>query len=174
LNREKEKVKVYHLLKNILFFTKLTCVLVLLFLLFRSGFPWRVENEIDNLNYYLKVSIYLSVLFVIFSSINLLFDWMEGYLVEKRFNLSSQTLGGWFKDFLKTTMVEFLIFLILGEIFYFFLRITRLWWLPVWIVWFFLTFVLAKIFPYLILPLFFKLRKIEEPSLKETIKEKIY
>ncbi len=169
MNREKEKVKVYHLLKNILFFTKLTGVLVLLFLLFRSGFPWRIENEIDNLNYYLKAFIYLSILFVIFSSINLLFDWMEGYLVEKRFNLSSQTLGGWFKDFLKTTMVEFLIFLILGEIFYFFLRITRLWWLPVWIVWFFLTFVLAKIFPYLILPLFFKLRKIEEPSLKETI-----
>jgi len=170
LNREKEKVKPYHLLKNTLFFAKLSCVLALLFLLFKSGFPWKVEQLVENLNYYPKVTIYLSILFAIVSLVKFLFSWVDSYLVEKRFNLSSQTFGGWFKDFLKATIVEFLIFLILGEIFYFFLKVTKLWWLLVWIVWFFFTFVLAKISPYLILPLFFKLRKIEEPSLKETIK----
>jgi len=46
-----------------------------------------------------------------------------------------------------------------------------MWWIETWGVWFFISFILAKVSPYIILPLFFKFTPLDEGNLKEAIEK---
>ncbi len=118
-------------------------------------------------NFYLQVGLYL----VIFAGIDyLLFvplDFYNSFILEHKFLLSSQTLLGWLKKSTKKVLLSLLLLLVAGEGLYFFLRhFPNHWWLLATAAWVFLTIVLGKIAPVLIIPLFYKCSPLDNNELK--------
>lgn len=102
--------------------------------------------------------------------INIIFSYLEDYLLEKKFSLFTGKAMDWFKDFLKSFVINLIISVIIVELLYFFLRNSTYWWVYIWAAYLFLSLILAKIYPYVILPLFFKFKPLEDPQLKEKVK----
>ena len=101
----------------------------------------------------------------------MIFSFIEDYVVEKNFGLSNEQVYQWREDFIKETCIEYVIFMILTYMLYVFLAISSLWWLKIWLIWFLMSFVLAKISPYIILPLFFKFSLLKDNELDIRIKK---
>jgi len=115
-------------------------------------------------------ALYISCFLVLSFLVSLPLDVFEGFFLERRFRLGRQTFGGWFKDFLKKSAVAFIVAWVLLEGVYFFLsQFPGDWWLWAAFFWFFLSIVLARIFPYVILPLFFRVRPLEEGDVRRRI-----
>ena len=94
----------------------------------------------------------------------------RSYIVEHRFGLSRETLTHWFADELKESLIGVIIFLILIEGFFFFLRNQpHNWWWISGLFWIFFSIVLARLFPILIIPLFFKYKRISDEELRQRI-----
>ncbi|NQT90764.1 MAG: M48 family metalloprotease, partial [Candidatus Omnitrophica bacterium] len=86
------------------------------------------------------------------------------------FGLSRQSFSSWLKDYAKSLVLGSIISLVMILILYSFLRsFGSFWWVYVALVYFFFSIVLAKIFPVIIIPLFYKLDKIEEAPLKDQL-----
>jgi len=145
-------------------------ILVLLFL----GFSARIRDF--SLNYtsspWILVMLYLFIIGVIYEVLSFPLDFHEGFVLEHKFNLSNQKLGGWLKDHLKGIGVSFVIGLIVVEILYFLLRNFPLsWWLIAALVFILLLILFSKIFPLIILPLFYKFTPLEDEELKRRLLE---
>jgi len=96
----------------------------------------------------------------------------KGYVLEHGFKLSNQRLPGWIKDEIKSTMISSIVFIILIELFYAFVRLAQYtWWIWMAIIWLIFSIVFARIFPTLILPLFYKYRDIGNANLKKALVE---
>lgn len=112
--------------------------------------------------------------FIFFSFISfflsLPLDFYEGFILEHRFGLSRQKLSAWLADLFKKSALTLCVSLIVLEAVYFFLsRSSSLWWLWAAFFWFFISIIISKIFPKVILPLFYKSRPLEEGVLRARI-----
>lgn len=167
------RIKSYNRLKTILFFTQLIFSLCFFCLFYFSGLSLGLSNFCQNISSYnvVIVFLYLAILSAILFFIQLAFSYFEDYIVEKRFDLFTGKISTWFKDFLKGFVINLIISIIIVELLYFFLRISSYWWLYIWGAYFFLTLILAKLYPYLILPLFFKFSPLQNPDLEQKIKD---
>ncbi len=121
-------------------------------------------------DFFSLTALYISCFLVLSFVAGLPLDVFEGFFLERRFRLSRQTFGEWFKDLLKKSAVAFVVSLVLLESVYFFLsQFPGSWWLWAACFWFFLSIVLARIFPYVILPLFFRVKPLEEGEVRRRI-----
>ena len=116
----------------------------------------------------------LACYFVFFALYTLIFDFplafYSGFLLEHQFALSNQTLLAWVKDFFKKSALSFLLSLLLLEgLFALIWNFPSLWWIFAWAGYALVSFGLGKVFPVLIVPLFYKYGKLENQSLKEKI-----
>ncbi len=103
---------------------------------------------------------------VLFFPINFYVD----FILEHKYNLSNQTFFAWIWENLKGTFVSGIIGIPLLLIFYYVLEsYGNLWWLPFAILLFFVTVVLSKIVPIIILPIFYKVTPIADENLKQRI-----
>ncbi len=94
----------------------------------------------------------------------------SGYTLEHKYNLSNQTIGKYFKEELKGTLVGGIVgFPILLVFFWVLNYFGEIWWLPFAIFMFVFSVLLAQIAPVVILPLFYKITPIENDSLKDKI-----
>ena len=146
-------------------------ILVLLFVWL--GYSQRLENYIalSLSNQYL---LFLVFIFIIGIATSILFapvNFYLGFHLEHKYNLSNQTFGKWLWENFKSSMVSLAIGIPVMLIFYFtMIQFADLWWLPFAIVMFFVSVVLAQIFPVLILPIFYKLTPIDNEELKTKVK----
>jgi STE24 endopeptidase len=166
------RAKQYSRCKTWLIIIQLLLTTIFLITMLLSGVSVLIRNLAASWsrNFYLQIAIYLTL----FSSIYyLLFVWLDFYgnfLLEHKFLLSNQTIQDWLKKSSKKGLLSFLIFLILGEAVYFFLRhFPNYWWLLATAMWLLFTIVLAKVMPILIIPLFYKCSPLAEGELKERI-----
>ncbi|QAT17683.1 hypothetical protein BU251_08100 [Candidatus Velamenicoccus archaeovorus] len=121
-------------------------------------------------DFFLLAALYISCFLFLSFVAGLPLDIFEGFFLEHRFHLSRQTFGEWSKDLLKKSVVAFIVSLALLESVYFFLsQFPGTWWLWAACFWFFLSIILARIFPYAILPLFFRVRPLEEGEVRRRI-----
>jgi STE24 endopeptidase len=89
-----------------------------------------------------------------------------GYVLPKRYGLLIQSLGGWLADRLKALVVGGVFGLVVLEALVALLQWTPdYWWLGVAAFLLFLTVVLANLAPVLIVPLFFKMRRLDDDEL---------
>jgi STE24 endopeptidase len=121
-------------------------------------------------NLYLALSLY----FIFFTLYMLVFDlpfsFYSGFILEHRFELSNQTFGAWFKDFAKKTLLSFAFSLLLIEaLFALIWNQPFHWWLFAWAGYVAVSYGLGKVFPVLIVPLFYRYGKIETDSLRNRI-----
>jgi STE24 endopeptidase len=94
----------------------------------------------------------------------------SGHLLEHQFKLSTQTFGRWFWQYLKRNLlaVAFSAVMILG-LYWLIWTTGGLWWLVAAGAFFVVSIVLGQLAPVLILPLFYRIEKLDSPELTERI-----
>jgi len=100
------------------------------------------------------------------------FDFYSGYVLEHQYQLSNQTLGGWIIKRIKGYLVGGILGLLLMFGLYAVLWFSGEWW---WLVatagWLLVTLVLGRLLPVVILPIFYKVTRLEDASLLERLQK---
>lgn len=112
------------------------------------------------------VALYFIVAAGVFEFISLPFTVASGYFIEKKFGQLAQTAKAWTWDLVKAQAVGMVLGLLAVELLYVFIRSAGTWWW-LWAGGAFALFfvVLAQITPVLILPVFYKFRKMDDQPL---------
>ncbi len=118
---------------------------------------------------YLLIAAYLLVVSVFYYLFNLPLNFYTSFTLEHKFNLSKQKPQAWLADQLKSGILAYILSLILILSFYWILGRFNQWWLVISIFWILFSVVLAKLTPVLIIPLFFKYKKLEDEVLRQRI-----
>lgn len=164
--------KKYQSAKIRLFFIELA-VTIIYFLVFQfSGISRLTKSYVLRFfeNQALIIIGYLFIFGAIYYLINFPIKFYSGFLLEHKYALSNQKFSGWLKDEAKATLISSAIFLMFVELFYYLLKISQgLWWLWMALIWFFFSIFFARIFPVLILPLFYKYKDIDNLNLKQAL-----
>jgi len=167
-----EKAKKYSNIKYFLAFFNSGYMFLLLFLFAGFGYSkalaMALRGALPGESFLLPVFL-LSTL-VIYAVLDFPLNFYRSFLLEHQFGLTNQKIGDWLKDQAKTGIISFVILLILFSAFYYVLKISPLyWWLIISIFWVFFNLVLAKLVPVVIIPLFFKYKKLSDEALRSRI-----
>jgi len=143
--------------------------LILFFL--GTGLSLSLENFLISLGIpsYSLSAAFLLVVFFLYYLLNLPVNFYSGFILEHKFNLTKQKAGAWVVDQLKSAVLAYIISLILILTFYWVLGRFNQWWLVISVFWIIFSIVLAKLTPILIIPLFFKYKKLEDDILRQRI-----
>ncbi len=163
-----DPAKRYSLIKNILFGIEIFITILFLYIMATQGpsvwirnFAYRMSNP------WVSTAVYFSIFGILYVAVSFPLDMYNGYSLEHKFSLSTENFFGWFKDYLKKLLLSGVLFFILIEALYFFLRrFENNWWVLAALFWIFVTIILSKVAPLIILPLFFKMRPLEEGDLR--------
>jgi STE24 endopeptidase len=92
------------------------------------------------------------------------------FVLPHRYGLSTQDLAGWLRDRVKASGLRLLLGLCLVIILYWLLgHLLALWWLVAAVIMFVVSLILTWLTPTFLIPLFFKLKPLEEGELKERL-----
>lgn len=171
-NAEDPKARLYTRRKQLLTLTHLALTPALLLL--AAGTPVSSAFKSWALEFASQPQLALALYFLFFSGFMLLFDlpfsYYSGFIVEHEFGLSNQTFAAWRKDFLKKSSLSFLFSLVLIELLYLLIwKFPAGWWLFAWAGYAVISYLIGKIFPVVIVPLFFKYERVPEGDLKTRI-----
>jgi STE24 endopeptidase len=164
--------KKYNNVKLIIGISKGFSTFILLFLFVSYGYSEFVVSYIESLtsNKYLLLLLFIFIVGVASTIIFAPVNYYTDFYLEHKYNLSNQTLKKWLWENLKGVMVGIVIGVPILLLFYYVLQtFGELWWLPFSIALFFISVVLAKIVPIIILPIFYKVTPIENEDLKRKI-----
>ena len=167
-----DKAKAYARIKYRLAIIDILYTLLLLVVLQASGINLLLRASISAFtsSEIMVIALYSAILFISYGILTFGIDMYRSFVVEHKFNLSNQKLSAWFLDYIKGNLLSLLVFIILIECFFFFIRnYPHSWWCMSAIFWIFLTIVIARIFPIVVIPLFFKYKKIENEDLRNAI-----
>lgn len=168
-----DRAKEYQTIKRRLTLFHLLLTPALLGILLASGWTFGMRQNAALLvgpNEWAVVAVY----FVLFSLFFLIFDlplsFYSGFMLEHQFGLSNQNFGQWLGDLAKKTLLSFALSLVLLEFLYLIIRhCPGTWWLWAWAAYAFVSYVLGKVFPVLIVPLFYKYGKLEDKELESKV-----
>ena len=118
----------------------------------------------------LIVALYVLVLSLAFDAATLPFSFYRGFLLERRYGLSTETMGHWLKDHAKAVLIG-VVFAELGAVFvYFALRNwPASWWAIAGVGYSLVAIVLVNLAPVVLLPLFFTFKPLEKASLRDRL-----
>jgi STE24 endopeptidase len=121
---------------------------------------------------WLVVALYTLVGYGVVWLVSLPFDYYEEYVVEHRFELSTETSGSWFRDKVKASVLSILfVFFFVEGIYNFMWLNPTYWWLFLWLVAALTMVFLMYISPVLIMPLFYKFPKLKDEELLNRLKK---
>ncbi|HTP10267.1 MAG TPA: M48 family metallopeptidase [Anaerolineae bacterium] len=155
-----KKAKQYARIERKLFFVDLAIggVYVLAWLIF--GWSIAVKNALSAIatsDWFLVAGVsfvFVAILYVI----DLPLSYYSGFVLPHRFELSTQTIGGWISDQIKEILLGGIFGFIVIEVIYAVLRAApETWWLWAAALMLLFTVVLANLSPILIMPLFYKI-----------------
>lgn len=158
--------------KQVLTLLHLVLSPVILTLMVLSKYPrhWTAFSESLGDHWVVSFSLFFTLFSLVFLIFDLPFAYYSGYVVEKKFGLSNQTLRTWSLDFLKRAVLGFGVSLALLLVLYTLIRrCPETWWLWAWTGFALFTFGVGKLFPVLIVPLFYRYGPVESRSLKDRI-----
>ena len=119
----------------------------------------------------LALLIYLVAIGAILKTVSLPFDYLGGFWLEHRYGLSNLTFGAWLGDEIKGLAVGGVFGLLALELVYEALRAwPQHWWILTGAVFAAFFVLMANLAPVLIMPLFFKLKPLDNPSLEERLR----
>jgi len=112
---------------------------------------------------FLQCLVFVPVFLVVASLLGLPLEYYSGYVIEHRFNLSTQGLGSWLGDWGKGLGVNILMGTLLAWIFYAVVRRSaRRWWFYFWLVSIPIVLAVLAAQPYVFDPLFFRFTPLEK------------
>lgn len=167
-----DKAKQYSRIKYTLTIIETAYLFVLLFLFVRLGlstFFARLVSGFMNIGYLVFPS-YLALLLILYYLLTFPLNLYHSFIVEHKFQLTNQKFDSWLLDQLKAGLVSYAISLVLFTAYYYILRHNpNTWWIIISLFWIFFSLVLAKLLPLVIIPLFFKYKKLSDDTLKTRI-----
>lgn len=169
---DNNKVKRYTRIKYTIAITDifLSLAIVLLFQLSGASVLLREWISTGVSNAPVLIFIFMLISFTVYSLITFPLSLYSSYIVEHNFGLSKEKFSSWFKDLLKSMALSFIMIVILVEVFYMLLRMSPSgWWWMSALFWIFVSVVIARIFPVVIIPLFFKYKPVEDGDLKKRV-----
>src|SRR5437667_368512 len=111
--------------------------------------------------------LFLVLLFGVVTAVDLPFRYVDGYRLERTFGLSAQRFAGWMKDLAKSLGLGLGSTVAAGSILLWLLGVWPMWWwLAAWLLSLAVSVVLAFLAPIVLVPLFFRFRPLEDPSLR--------
>ena len=114
--------------------------------------------------------LYLLIVSIIYYLINFPLNFYQSHILEHKFSLSKQNIPQWLADQLKSGIISYIIGIILVSAFYLILKYNpTTWWLVISGFWIFFSLILAKLVPVVIIPLFFKYKKLSDETLRGRI-----
>lgn len=123
-------------------------------------------------NDFFVTACYIVILSIVFYLIHFPLSVYSGFIWEHKFGLSNQKFAQWLADNLKGALLGLAVFLVLIEAIYFFLRLyPGRWWIYAGAFWLFFSFVLAKLTPSVIIPIFYKYVPVQNDELRRRIKD---
>lgn len=168
----KKLAKKYELVHNVLFLVDIvyTVAVILLFINMggEGGYSSRLVEWIGSwcANYWLQILFYMVIITTVYMISLLPLSCYSGFYLEHKYQLSNETFFSWIKDKGKSLLLNIVFMVLFGEIVYLFLNVSQQsWWLWVGIVWILFGIVLSNIAPVLIIPLFYKLKPLEDTEL---------
>jgi STE24 endopeptidase len=167
-----EKAKDYSRRKYTLAIIEIFYLLLLLWLFLGLGLSKNLAQGISRfaLPQYLLLPVYLLLIYLFYWCLDLPLTFYCGFKLEHKFSLSNQRLGDWLWDQLKSGFITYIIsLLLLGAFYYILQRYPGNWWLLVSLLWIFFSLILSKLTPVVIIPLFFKYKKLEDEGLSKRI-----
>ena len=145
---------------------------ILLAVLFTDGSVVLREwaARIAGANPTLIVAVYVLILSLLFDAATLPFGFYRGFLLERRYGLSTETMGHWLKDHAKAVLIGML-FAEVGAVFvYFALRNwPRAWWAIAGAGYSGVAIALVNLAPVILLPLFFTFKPLEKATLRDRL-----
>jgi STE24 endopeptidase len=121
-------------------------------------------------NAYISLIIYLIIVGVILELLLLPLEYSGGFRLDCKFGLSRQGLFSWAIDYIKRLLLSSVIFAAMISMFYFLIiNSPTFWWIWAGIIFFMVSIVLAKVFPMIIIPMFYRLTRISDTQLKEKL-----
>ncbi len=166
------RAKNYHKTGRILSVAGYLLDLALLLVLLFTG--WTIVLRRLAMHYtlrpWLALLIYLFLFGLITQLAGLPFDFLRGYWLEHRYELSNQTLVGWALDQVKGLAVGGTLGVLAMEFLYAAIRYwPQSWWVVCAVVFMGFFVLLANLAPVIILPIFFKFRPLENSALVERL-----
>jgi len=159
--------QILYVIETIIFFA---VILILLF----SGLSKKIESIAYGYtsNNYFALLIFFCVIGIAESLITFSLGFYSDYILEHKYNLSNQSLTGYFKEKIKGFLVGLILGVPLMFAFYYILQTYQNnWWLLLGVFMFLVSVILGRLAPTLIMPLFYKFKPIENESLKTKILE---
>jgi STE24 endopeptidase len=164
--------KAYHRAKLALFAIDLAASLVFLLLFYFSGFSRVLSAQASAVSDWIEIQalFYSAVFFTAYTVALLPVHFSSSFSLEHAYELSNQTLGAWILDEIKKFAISILFFSSLGAAFYGLVnRFPDTWWIFAGAGWFVMTVVLTKILPTLLIPIFYKMRPLEDGELRSRL-----
>ena len=169
---QQQRAKRYEAIHNTLFVVETAWLVALLFgfLLSESSDLLADGSYSISPNPWIATAIFGAVVIIAAKLLFLPLNWLGGFFLEHRFGLSNETLLAWAWDEVKSLALNLVLGVVALDALYFFLRRAGEWW---WVGTgvFFVVFGagLSALFPVLILPLFYKLKPLDNESLKQRL-----
>lgn len=121
-------------------------------------------------NYHLQLTGYLLAFLIGYSLILLGLDFYSDVVLERRYNLSNQTIAGWLARSVKAWGLSAVLVIVSFNLLYASFRVLPEWW---WIAasagWFVLLVLMSKIAPAVVVPLFYKLQPLTDRDLADRL-----
>jgi STE24 endopeptidase len=167
-----KKIKRYSSIKNRFYLANLAYGIIMLAVFLFSGLTFKLKELtfVYFNNFYFRLALYYTVFSLGFYLLSLPLDYYNSFVIEHKFKLSAHTNKSWFKDNIKKGIASFVLALLMIEVLYYFLKnFSAAWWIYAGIAFFFVSIVLSKILPVVILPLFYKQKPLDDERLKERL-----
>jgi len=117
-----------------------------------------------------SAAVYLLILAAGYGVLTAPLVYYYNFVLPHRYGLSQQDLASWLKDRAKASGLELLLGVCLVIIVYWLMRnLPALWWLAAAVIMFLVSLILTWLTPTFLIPLFFKLKPLEEGGLKEKL-----
>ena len=171
LNKE-QRAKKYSKTKQILSLTQSIGFFAAIIIVIVTGFSKTLESIAYSYfsNEYLALLLFVSMLFEGILLIFFPLDFYSGYVLEHKYGLSNQTIGGYFMESLKGLLLGAVIGGPLLCAFYYILKnFGDNWWLVLGIFLFVFSVIMGRLAPTLIMPLFYKFTPLENDVVKDRI-----
>lgn len=118
----------------------------------------------------------LFVYFFIYSAVTTLLEFpfsiYSGYFLEKKFALSNQTFRSWAGTYMKKTALGFVLsFVLVAGLYALIWKFPVNWWLAAWVGYAAVSYILGKLFPVLVVPMFYKYGPVENEEVHNLIRK---
>jgi STE24 endopeptidase len=141
--------------------------------LFLSGISSELARLLSLLSgsYWISLGLYLVVFVITLQLLVSPLAFYSGFVVDHRFQLSTQTIRGWITDEFKGLGVELVFGVLAGTVLYYLIANTPLWWIAAAGVFAVFSIILSIILPFVILPIFYKVNPLSDLKLKDRLLE---